>query len=136
MNKYNTYLGRMVKELEGKRIEVEYSKHPGQQVNKMREFYTKGTRLNNYFSHYRDKGTGRENYYNFLRAQKQYEWKHNPQEKEGKVITSFENIIFNPPRTGRKGGYNPWNREDWMVYEAVISNRLDYSWQGFLTQKW
>jgi hypothetical protein len=59
-----------------------------------------------------------------------------PQEKETKVIASFENIIFSPPRTGSKGGYNLWNREDWMVYEAIIGNRLDYSWQGFLEQKW
>jgi hypothetical protein len=29
-----------------------------------------------------------------------------PQEKETKVIASFENIIFSPPRTGSKGGYN------------------------------
>jgi hypothetical protein len=76
VNKYNSYLERMVKELEGKRNEIN-SKHPSQQVNKMREYYTKGTRLDNYFAEYRDKGTGRENYYNFLRAQKQYEWKYN-----------------------------------------------------------
>jgi hypothetical protein len=45
VNKYNSYLERMVKELEGKKNEIDYSKHPGQQVNKMREYYTKGTRL-------------------------------------------------------------------------------------------
>ena len=101
MNKHDNYLDKMVRELEGKRKEIEQLERPEQQLDRMRQYYSKAERLDNYFKKYRDKGSGGENYRNFLRAKGKYNLRYGPYEKEEKVIASFEKTLANPPKKGK-----------------------------------
>ncbi|CAG8723894.1 10256_t:CDS:1 [Funneliformis caledonium] len=94
-SKYEVYLERMVGELEKKREEIDSLSKPEQQLDRMRQYYSKSERLNNYFSKYRDKGSGSENYHNFLRAKGKYLLRYDPWAKEAKVIASFERTLIN-----------------------------------------
>jgi hypothetical protein len=101
VSKYDKYLEKITKDLEEKRAEISDLERPEQQLNRMREYYSKSERLDNYFSKYRDKGSGGENYRAFLSARGKYHLRYDPYGKEEKVISDFERTILNPPRRGR-----------------------------------
>ena len=140
MNKYQDYLDEILKELQGLQDETERLEQPSHQLNRMGEYYRKAQELEGFFhkgsSNYGyKKGSGE--YHEFLIAQKRgYQWGWRPENQEEKVKKSFEKTVFSPPRSGRKSGYSSWNREDWMIYEAVQGGNLDYSSNGFFHQKW
>jgi hypothetical protein len=102
VSKYDKYLEKMITDLEEKRAEISNLERPEQQLNRMREYYSKAERLDNYFSKYRDKGSGGENYRAFLSAKGKYYARYGPYEKEEKVIAAFERNILNPPRRENK----------------------------------
>lgn len=140
MSKYQDYLDEILKELQELQDETERLEQPSHQLNRMGEYYRKAQELEGFFqkgsSNYGyKKGSGE--YREFLTAQKRgYQWGWRPENQEEKIKKSFEKKATSPPRSGRKGGYSPWNREDWMIYEAVQGGNLDYSSNGFFHQRW
>ena len=136
MSKYSKELERGLKELET--FEKEIRKTSSERgLERLRDYHLRNQKLNNYFNKYRDKGSGGENYRNFLRAKGHYDSGKrgnygDKKEREEKIIKTFEDKVKYASKEQRRY----WNRKDYEIYEAVRDYRIDLTSEGYFRERW
>lgn len=119
--------------------QIDSTRGPEQALRRLADIYLKEAQMSKYFEKYRDKGSGKENYWNFLRAKGKYSTENKKMgrsDKESREARAIDKVRakFSADRKHRDKN---WTRDDWDAYESYLDGNLeDLSSEEFFHNPW
>jgi hypothetical protein len=139
VSKYSKYLERGLQKIKYLENEINSSKGPDSAIRRLADIYLKDAQMTKYFEKYRDKGSGRENYLDFLKAKGKYSTGNKKIGREDKEMREIRLVgevegKFLADKEFRK---RFWKVDDWRAYEAFLRGSFGNLFSGdFFLNPW